>query len=162
MVACQDLRTAIKKLDKLLRRIKVRAARARHARGSSIAVHTGVTAHCTQQQPEPLWAPHAVTACAHKLLLQLCSSHTYALHVTLSHNHVTPHSRVHITSHHTPACTSQRKREDDVEQYPSCHEFATRIASGLKHVVVICSTGQGKTGDSELAHALMRTAMNYR
>ena len=56
----------------------------------------------------------------------------------------------------------QRKREDDVELYPACHNYSTRIFHALKHVVVICSTGLGKLADMELANNLMRTAVNYR
>jgi hypothetical protein len=56
----------------------------------------------------------------------------------------------------------QRKREDDVELYPPCHEFAGRILSALKHVTVITSTGLGKTVDMDLGHNIMKTAVNYR
>eukprot|EP00775_Hariotina_reticulata_P011392 gene11392-11540_t len=56
----------------------------------------------------------------------------------------------------------KKKREDDVELYPSCYEFAASIFNALKHVTVICSTGLGKLADKELANALMRTAINYR
>lgn len=62
-------------------------------------------------------------------------------------------------------CTTlclQRKREDDVELYPPCHEFAGRILSALKHVTVFTSTGQAKTVDMELGHNTMRAAVNYR
>lgn len=59
-------------------------------------------------------------------------------------------------------CVLQRKREDDVELYPPCHEFAGRILSALKHVTVITSTGLGKTVDMDLAHNIMKTAVNYR
>lgn len=64
----------------------------------------------------------------------------------------------------TPPLSShtQRKREDDVELYPPCHEFAGRILAALKHVTVITSTGLGKTVDMELGHNVMKTAVNYR
>lgn len=56
----------------------------------------------------------------------------------------------------------QKKREDDVELYPPCFEFAVRILAALKHVLVITSTGLGKTVDMELGHNIMKTAVNYR
>jgi hypothetical protein len=59
-------------------------------------------------------------------------------------------------------CVLQRKREDDLELYPPCHEFAGRILSALKHVTVITSTGLGKTVDMDLGHNIMKTAVNYR
>jgi hypothetical protein len=56
----------------------------------------------------------------------------------------------------------QKKREDDVELYPSAFNYSSRIFNALKHVVVICSTGLGQLADMEPANALMRTAVNYR
>jgi hypothetical protein len=56
----------------------------------------------------------------------------------------------------------QKKREDDVELYPSAFNHSSRIFNALKHVVVICSTGLGQLADMEPANALMRTAVNYR
>jgi len=49
-----------------------------------------------------------------------------------------------------------------VELYPPCFEFAGRILAALKHVLVITSTGMGKTIDMDLAHNTMKTAVNYR
>lgn len=56
----------------------------------------------------------------------------------------------------------QKKREDDVELYPTALNYSSRIFNALKHVVVICSTGLGQLADMEPANALMRTAVNYR
>lgn len=41
-------------------------------------------------------------------------------------------------------------------------DFSVKIHSGLKHVIVLCGTGYGKTQDMEIARQLMKTAVNYR
>lgn len=56
----------------------------------------------------------------------------------------------------------QKRREDDVELYPACYSYSTRLFNGLRHAIVICSTGLGKLADMEVANNLMRTAINYR
>jgi hypothetical protein len=61
-----------------------------------------------------------------------------------------------ITHTQPPTPTPQKRREDDVELYPPCHEVSSRIAAALKHVMVLCSTGQGKLEDLEVANTLMR------
>lgn len=56
----------------------------------------------------------------------------------------------------------KRRRSDDIDQYPLCHNYATRVHSGIKHVVVLCGTGYGRTQNMEAARYLMKTTMNYR
>lgn len=85
--------------------------------------------------------------------------------LTQSNNKCTTANNTPVsTCTHTTASNPlpQRKREDDVELYPPCLEFAGRILAALKHVTVITSTGLGKTVDMDLGHNIMKTAVNYR
>ncbi len=56
----------------------------------------------------------------------------------------------------------QRKKHDDVELYPRALEISQRILGALKHVIVLCGTGYGKSQDMEAAKGLLRTTVNYR
>ncbi|GBF90535.1 hypothetical protein Rsub_03531 [Raphidocelis subcapitata] len=56
----------------------------------------------------------------------------------------------------------RRNKKDDVAQYPQAADFSRRLHDGLKHVLVLCGTGYGRTHDMEAVHGLMKTAVNYR
>jgi hypothetical protein len=57
---------------------------------------------------------------------------------------------------------SQRKKGDDIEEYPDCFAHAKRIHEGLKSVHVVVGTSIGHTHSMESVVNLFRAAMNYR
>jgi hypothetical protein len=56
----------------------------------------------------------------------------------------------------------QRKKSDDVSDYPDCLAHAKRVMEGLRSVHVVVGTSLAHSHDMESVLALFRAAMNYR
>lgn len=56
----------------------------------------------------------------------------------------------------------QKKKHDNIEEYPECYVHSKRIMEGLRSINIVCSTSIGHTKNAEIAIQLFRAAMNYR
>ena len=130
---CQDLKKAIKKLDKLFRKVRVSVG----------------TATC---------ATWEVWAC---VIRSATCFHRVALH-NLSKSLFPGGERILCMRTHMHTLHAQKKKGEDIEGYPDCFQFSRKINEGLRSVNVVVGTSIGHTHNMESVIALFKAAMNYR
>eukprot|EP00955_Chlamydomonas_euryale_P089058 364433-Chlamydomonas_euryale.AAC.2 len=120
------------------------------------------SAHACTRVCLPVCLPACMHACMHACLN---AWHVHAMIASpASLYHRIPHwqpPKLPPASHRHTRVT-QKKKHDDLEQYPECIMHSRRIMEGLRNINIVCSTSVAHTKNVDIAVQLFRTAMNYR
>mgnify|MGYP001807386482 CR=1 FL=1 len=142
----RDLKQAIKKLDKLFRRVKVRSEEGPRR---ETAARLSLRWQNIRQEELPHWG--ARTDWAGCRLVGAVRTQAVALMVAFVDS--------------APLRLAQKRKGDSIEDYPDCFQYSRRILEGLHTVNKFSQTSAylaAPAAGADAARALFKAAMNYR